>query len=242
MHPCGPTEPGQPLPLQPPIRWRTRSSERRPNSNLIQPNERFPYGAPQVIKAPRPLSDFEDDPVEYAKRLKRRRIMQYTWVLVVLAYAGFRAFIVGKTMSGDAATGHGHGINTVHYFIIDATAAFIEAIATAKAIPALIDKKRRTAARWGLLAAAMFIVPDVYLITFGKNLTWHVYAIIGTVVTITSTITLISIIRKVKQAWSAGHHPHLPHHGHHGTASEGAPHDGDGEREHGDPVAAIASE
>lgn len=140
--------------------------------------------------------------------------MQYAWIVIVLGYAGIRALVIGATLSKH------HGVNPKPYFVVDACAAIIEAFAVGRAVPAAIDRKRQLAIRWGMLAAIMFIVPDVYIFIVGKNLPWPVYVIIGTVVTVTGTITIVGIVKKVKEAWAAGHHPHLPHLHHHdeGTA------------------------
>lgn len=128
--------------------------------------------------------------------------MQYAWIVVVLGYAGLRAVVIGATLSKH------HGVDPKPYFVVDACAAIVEAFAVSRAVPALIDRKRTIALRWGMLAAIMFIVPDVYIFVVGKNLPWPVYAIIGTVVSVTGTITVVGIVKKVKEAWEHSHHPH----------------------------------
>ena len=64
----------------------------------------------------------------------------------------------------------------------------------------LIDRKRSSAIPYGITAAVMFIIPDIYIFVVGDHLPWFVFVIIGVIVTCTGTLTVLGIIRKVKAA------------------------------------------
>lgn len=113
-----------------------------------------------------------------------------------MAYAGLRAVIVGRTLGPE------HGINPYHYFLVDFLAAGVEGWSTGKGVACLIDRERSRAKPFFFVAAIMFITPDLYIFAFGHHLPWYVYAIIGTVVSITGTLSVIGVIRKVHKAWA----------------------------------------
>ncbi len=120
--------------------------------------------------------------------------MQFSWIAVVMAYAGLRAVAIGKLLGPE------YGINPWHYFAVDFAAAGVEGWATGQAVGLLIDRKRSSAIPYGITAAVMFIIPDIYIFVVGDHLPWFVFVIIGVIVTCTGTLTVLGIIRKVKAA------------------------------------------
>lgn len=122
--------------------------------------------------------------------------MQRGWIVTVMAYAALRAVVIGKTL------GPHYGINPWHYFVVDFAAAGVEGWATGIAVGKLIDREKAEALPYLALAAAMFIVPDIYIFVVGDSLPWYVFAIIGCIVTTTGTITAVGIVRKVRSAWA----------------------------------------
>ena len=144
--------------------------------------------------------DSDDRAAKWGPGTRRRIIMQRSWIAVVMAYAAVRAVAIGKFL------GPKYGIDPWKYFAVDFVAAGIEGWATGRVVGFLIDREKKRAMPYGILAATMFVVPDIYIFAVGNELPWPVYVIIGVIVTCTGTFTVVGIAKKIRKAWAVRHH------------------------------------
>lgn len=123
----------------------------------------------------------------------RRRILQYAWLIAVAAWACFRIFAVNKWLSK-------YGVNTTVFALVEIGSSVPYGIGSARCVTSLIDRRRRAATLWGLLAAVGFISPDLYMMTAGKSMPVLTYVIIIAVVMVLGTISIVGLIRQYRQS------------------------------------------
>jgi hypothetical protein len=104
----------------------------------------------------------------------RRQRLERSWIVLVIAWSGLRIVAVWHWLEQ-------YGVHPVVYALVDLGSSVPYAIASARTIGALIDRRYRHAARWGLLAATCYVAPDVYIVTAGQQMPWAVYAVVVTV-------------------------------------------------------------
>jgi hypothetical protein len=123
----------------------------------------------------------------------RRRIFQYAWLIAVAAWACLRIFAVNTWLSK-------YGVNTAVFAIVEVGSSIPYGIGSARCVTSLIDRRRRAATLWGLVAAVGFISPDIYMLTAGKSMPALTYVIIIAVVTTLGTISVVGLVRKYRQS------------------------------------------
>jgi hypothetical protein len=130
--------------------------------------------------------------VEQAR--KRRRI-EILWVVLTVLYGVGRAVVVGLTLSR-------YGVNPWVYGAIDATTSIPLGFGTARATTAAIDRRWRTARKWGFIAAAAFIAPDVSIFVMGGGrLPSIVFFIVCGVVLVTGSFAIHEARVKIRDGW-----------------------------------------
>ncbi len=125
-----------------------------------------------------------------AATLRRRKVLSRTWGAVVVAWSLVRTLIVWAAL-GD------YGINPWAYLGIDLASALVDAFTTPRMVLAFIDNQYRAAAKWLMISAAAFVVPDLYIFLGTRTLPWRVVFIILAIILVTATVATVSVVRKV---------------------------------------------
>ena len=125
-----------------------------------------------------------------AATLRRRKVLSRTWGVIVVTWSLVRALVVWAALSE-------YGINPIVYLLIDLASAFVDAFTTPRMVLAFIDSQYRSAAKWLLISAGAFIVPDLYLFIGTRYLPKRVIVVILAIITVTLTVAIVSVVRKV---------------------------------------------
>jgi hypothetical protein len=125
-----------------------------------------------------------------AATLRRRKVLSRTWAIVVVAWSLLRTLIVW------AALGE-YGINPWIYLSIDLASAVVDAYTTPRMVLAFIDNQYKTAAKWLLISAVAFVIPDLYIFLGTRTMPMRVIVIILSIIAITTLVAVISVVRKV---------------------------------------------
>jgi ABC-type Co2+ transport system permease subunit len=123
----------------------------------------------------------------------RRRIFQYLWFAAVAAWACLRILAVDTWLTK-------YGVNTAVFAVVEISSSVPYGIGSARCVTNLVDRHRRAATLWGLVAAAGFVAPDFYLLSAGKSMPLPTYVIILVVLLTLGTISVMGIIRKYQQS------------------------------------------
>ncbi len=94
--------------------------------------------------------------------------------MLVLGWSGLRIVAVWQWLEQ-------YGVHPVVYALVDLGSSVPYAIASARTISALVDRRHRHAALWAPLAVACFVAPDVYIVAAGRQMPWSVYVVVLTV-------------------------------------------------------------
>lgn len=91
--------------------------------------------------------------------------------MLVMTWSGVRIMAVWHWLER-------YGVDPVVYAMVDLGSSVPYAMASARTVGALVDRRYRLAARWGLVGAMCFIAPDLYIVASGQRMPWTVYAVI----------------------------------------------------------------
>ena len=125
--------------------------------------------------------------------LSRRRRLEVGWLVVNVVYAALRTFVAWATVRK-------YGVNIYGFVAVEVGSSIPYAIATSKAIGALVDKRKRHAVRWGLLAAVVFPLPELYVGLSGHGMPKYVYAVLVGLVVALGVFGALTISRRVRAA------------------------------------------
>lgn len=122
-----------------------------------------------------------------------RRFLQNAWLIAVALWACLRIFAVNKWLTK-------YGVNTVVFAAVEIGSSIPYGIGSARCVTSLIDHQRRAAMLWGLVAAAGFISPDLYMLTAGRSMPFLTYLVIIAVLVTFGAFSLVGLIRKYRQS------------------------------------------
>jgi hypothetical protein len=88
---------------------------------------------------------------------------QRTWLILVITWAFIRAIFINNFFGK-------YGVNPWTYFVVDLTSAIPYAIYSGRAVINFLDKDWADFRKNGLLAAIFFYIPDIYVLTYAKEL------------------------------------------------------------------------
>ena len=125
-----------------------------------------------------------------AETLRRRKVLSRTWGAVVVSWSLVRTLIVWAALGG-------YGINPWLYLLIDLLSAVVDAATTPRMVLAFIDDRFKVAAKWLLVSAIAFVVPDLYIFLGTRTLPRRIIVVICLIILLTTTVAVISIVRKV---------------------------------------------
>lgn len=121
----------------------------------------------------------------------RRALLTRSWLVAVLAWSVFRSMVVAHTLRR-------YGVSPWAYGAVDLATSWPYALATAGVVTSLLDRRMAAARVHGLVAAAMFVVPDLYLLLAGHGKPHLVsYVIVGIALTFASG-ALASVAMQVR--------------------------------------------
>lgn len=129
-----------------------------------------------------------DAPSEATRR--RRRTLSATWAILAIGWSLVRALVAWAAL-GD------YGLNPWAYLVIDVASGCVDAVTTPRMVIGFIDRDYRSAARWGLVSAVAFVVPDLYLLFGTGELPRRVLAVLITIIVTMTVIAVVSVVRRV---------------------------------------------
>ena len=78
-----------------------------------------------------------------------------------------------------------YGLNTALFAVIELVSASVYGASSARLVNAMIDREHKSAMKWGMIAAAMYLAPDVYVLSAGNALPITAYAAIALLLVLT---------------------------------------------------------
>lgn len=118
----------------------------------------------------------------------RDKRMHYAWLILVLAWAGFRAVVINRFF-GD------HKVNAWGYLAVDLASSIPYAIYSARAVVNFLDRYWVVFRRNVIFAAIFFYIPDIYVFIFARTVPTSLYVGFGISIIIFSTLALLSLKR-----------------------------------------------
>ena len=116
----------------------------------------------------------------------RDKRAHYLWLLLVLAWACFRAIAINKFF-GD------HKVNAWGYLIVDLASSVPYALYSAKAVINFLDKSWLAFRTHVILTAIFFYIPDIYVFIFARTVPTSLYVGFCISITFFSVIGFLSL-------------------------------------------------
>ena len=115
---------------------------------------------------------------------QRRRLLSRLWLVAVMAWSCVRIAAVQFWLSD-------FGINTAVFAVIELVSASVYGAGSARLVIAIIDRQHKAVMKWGMISAAMYLAPDVYVLSAGHALPVSAYV----------AIALLLLLTLVQLAW-----------------------------------------
>ena len=112
------------------------------------------------------------------------------WVVLALLWSLVRISAVALWLSN-------YGVNTTVFAIIEISSSLLYSVSSAKAVIRFIDRQRRRAIAWSLLALIGFLAPDVYVLTSGRSLPTISYVVIISLAIGIATSCVVALRRRI---------------------------------------------
>jgi len=145
-------------------------------------------------------SAVEDRPTDVgpSRRQKRRRKLELTWVVGVVL------FTLARFGAAWGALADHPRWAAWTFGVIDLGTAVPYAVGTARLVTSLIDREVQAAARWGLVAAASFLAPYLWIAWVGRDgsLPTVVYIAVAVCIVCFGANAVLTVRRKVAQGRS----------------------------------------
>lgn len=100
-----------------------------------------------------------------------RRLLELAWCGTAVAYCLVR-IVLARHFLGDH-------VNVVGFAIVELASVLPDAYGTCRLVGALVDRDSQAAGRWGLVAAAGFIAPDVYVLATARHAPAWLYLVVA---------------------------------------------------------------
>ena len=135
------------------------------------------------------------------RRLRRKRL-ELLWIGVGFSYSLFRVWVANVTVKK-------YGVPILWFAAVEVLSSFPYSLGTARVVARLVDREYPAALRWGLLAAATFVAPEVYIVAASRHhcrrnpechaMPTSVYVVLGLIVVVLGSVAVVGVTRKVKQ-------------------------------------------
>lgn len=124
---------------------------------------------------------------------RRARQVEAAWVVAVVAYSVVRVWLAHRYLRS-------YGIDTLTFGVIEAVSSVPYGVGTSRFVIEMMHHRYRSARWWGLLGAAGFLAPDLYVLAVGREVPDHVYIVLGTVIVVSTVSTLLGLRDQVRAA------------------------------------------
>ena len=108
----------------------------------------------------------------------RRRLLSRLWLIAVLMWSCVRIAAVQFWLSD-------YGINTAVFAVIELASASVYGAGSARLVIAVIDRQHKAAMKWGMISAATYLAPDVFVLSAGHALPITAYVAIALLLLLT---------------------------------------------------------
>lgn len=122
--------------------------------------------------------------LRYLEDIEARRKGIRIWIALVLVWSVGRSLVVADVFDK-------YGLNPWAYFSIDFLSSIPYAYASAKSLLTFIDKQRKRSMMWALLTAAMFYLPDIYIVISAKQVPATTYMGFGIILLALSALAFV---------------------------------------------------
>lgn len=128
-----------------------------------------------------------------AWRATRRKYLTISWVVTIVLFTLVRLVVAKETLER-------YGLNIWVFGAIDLLTAVPYAIGVARVATSLIDRHRGAASGWGLVAAASFLAPYLYVAWAGKDAEFPqaVWWVLGVLMVGFGANAIWSIVRQIR--------------------------------------------
>jgi hypothetical protein len=130
----------------------------------------------------RPAETLAAAPTTRGERSRRQRLERW-WLVMVISWSVLRIVAVWQWLEQ-------YGVHPVVYALVDLGSSVPYAVASARTVGALIDRRYRHAAWWAPLAASCYVAPDIYIFAAGQQMPWAVYVAVAVVAMATGLLAL----------------------------------------------------
>lgn len=113
--------------------------------------------------------------------------------MAVMAYSATRIVLAHRYLRS-------YGIDTWVFGAIEVVSSVPYAIGTSRFVQEMLHHRFRSARWWGLLGAAGFLAPDLYVLAVGREVPDHVYVVLGTVIVVSTVSTILGLRDQVRAA------------------------------------------
>ena len=122
----------------------------------------------------------------------RDKRTHYAWLLLVLAWACFRAFAINKFF-GD------HNVNAWGYLVVDIASSIPYGLYSAQVVVNFLDTDWIAFRKNLILTAIFFYIPDIYVLVFARTVPQSLYVGFAISILFFSTIAFLSLKRDMKK-------------------------------------------
>jgi len=123
----------------------------------------------------------------------RDKRTHYAWLLLVLAWASFRAIAINKFFGA-------HNVNAWGYLTVDLASSIPYAIYSARAVVNFLDRDWIAFRRNVILTAIFFYIPDIYVFIFARAVPPSLYLGFAISIIFFSAMALLSLKRDASRA------------------------------------------
>jgi hypothetical protein len=130
-----------------------------------------------------------------AERSSRRRKLEVSWVIGVVAFVIVRFAIAYSALSE-------YGLTVWIFGFLDIATAVPYAVGTARLVTSLVDKNLQAAARCGIVACISFLAPYAWVAWAGRDgeFPTAVYVVVAALVVCLGTNAVVGITKRVRAA------------------------------------------
>lgn len=123
---------------------------------------------------------------------QRQLKLERAWIVVVVGYGVARSLVVWKTLAN-------YGVNPLAYFVIDVGSSWPYGVSTARLVRGATGRNPKFVAKWGVLAAVTFILPDIYLVVSLDQAPGYIYGRIGAIVLTLGVLASFVLRRQLRR-------------------------------------------
>lgn len=136
------------------------------------------------------ISDAAINDAAISEVTERARRLEIIWIVVVVLYGIGRSLVVWKMLAK-------YGVNPLIYFVIDVGSSWPYGLATAHLVRSAVRHDGEKAIKWGVLAVATFITPDIYLVVSLHRAPKYVFGVIAVIAASLGVLAVVGVRRQL---------------------------------------------